>query len=138
MEANQCSVESRPLLVGVSVLTSLDQHTLNEHLGVERSIEDHMIRLSRMAMDYGLDGVVCSPHEVTAIRQAIGHQGVIVTPGIRPPGGETHDQMRTGDAATALKHGANYLVIGRALTSAPDPDAVLEQFGFGKPLAGQH
>jgi orotidine-5'-phosphate decarboxylase len=91
-----------------------------------------------MAMDYELDGVVCSPHEVTAIRQAIGHQGVIVTPGIRPPGGETHDQMRTGDAATALKQGANYLVIGRALTSAADPDALLEQFGFGKPLASQH
>lgn len=138
MEANQCSIEKRPCLVGVSVLTSLDQHTLREHLGIERNLEDHMIKLSRMAMDYEMDGVVCSPHEIAAIRQAIGHQGIIVTPGIRPPGGETHDQVRTGDAATALQQGANYLVIGRALTSAADPEAVLEKFGFGKSLAGQH
>lgn len=135
MEANQYGVEERPKLVGVSVLTSLDQHTLTEHLGIQRDLEDHMIRLSRMAMDYDMDGVVCSPHEVAAIRQAIGHQGIIVTPGIRPPGGEVHDQIRTGDAATTLKNGASYLVVGRALTEAPDPDAVLEGFGFGKPLA---
>lgn len=128
-EANQCSVERRPLLVGVSVLTSLDQRTLTDHLGVNRDLEDHMVQLSRMGMDYELDGVVCSPHEVTAIRNAIGH-GIIVTPGIRPPGGETHDQIRTGDAASTLKSGADYLVIGRALISSEDPDKTLQSFGF--------
>ena len=134
-EANQCSMETRPMLVGVSVLTSLDQHTLTEHLGVQRDLEDHMIRLSKMGMDYDLDGVVCSPHEVGAIRKAIGH-GIIVTPGIRLPGTDKHDQIRTGDAASTLRDGANYLVIGRALTSAENPDVVLESFGFSKPLAG--
>lgn len=132
-EANQCPVDSRPLLVGVSVLTSLDQHTLTQHLGVQRDLEDHMVRLSQMAMDYELDGVVCSPNEVMAIRSAIGH-GVIVTPGIRQPGGERHDQVRTGDAATTLKHGADYLVIGRALINSENIDATLESFGFAKPL----
>lgn len=137
MEANQCSVEERPLLIGVSVLTSLDQHTLTDHLGVERDLEDHMVRLSRMAMDYELDGVVCSPHEVSSIRAAIGH-GVIVSPGIRLPGGEVHDQMRSGEATSTLKSGADYLVIGRALTDSADPAATLEQFGFNQPLAHQH
>ena len=133
-EANQCSVETRPLLVGVSVLTSLDQRTLTEHLGVERDLEEHMVKMSRLGMDYELDGVVCSPHEVTAIRQAIGH-GIIVTPGIRPPGGDKHDQIRTGEAATTLQQGANYLVIGRALAQSENPDETLQSFGFSKPLA---
>lgn len=136
-EATQYSIESRPLLVGVSVLTSLDQHTLTQHLGVNRNLEDHMIQLSRMAMDFELDGVVCSPHEVAAIRSAIGH-GIIVTPGIRQPGADQHDQMRTGDAPTTLKDGANYLVIGRALSSSDDPEATLKCFGFLKPVGNQN
>ncbi len=136
-EAKECSIEKRPLLIGVSVLTSLDQHTLREHLGVERDLEEHMIHLSRLGMDYELDGVVCSPHEVKAIRRAIGH-GVIVTPGIRLPGAAIHDQVRTGDAATTLQDGANYLVIGRALIGSEDPDATLQSFGFSKPLASHH
>jgi orotidine-5'-phosphate decarboxylase len=136
-EANQCAVEKRPLLVGVSVLTSLDQHTLNSHLGVQRDLEDHMVALSQMGMNYELDGVVCSPNEVEKIRAAIGH-GIIVTPGIRLPGSDKHDQVRTGDAASTLKNGANYLVIGRALIQSDDPDATLESFGFSKPLANHH
>jgi orotidine-5'-phosphate decarboxylase len=128
-EANQCSVESRPLLMGVSVLTSLDQNTLTNHLGVNRNLEDHMVSLSRMGMDNELDGVVCSPHEVAAIRAAIGH-GIIVSPGIRQPCSEKQDQVRTGDAVSTLKSGADYLVIGRALVGSEDPDKTLEDFGF--------
>lgn len=136
-EANEYSVERRPLLVGVSVLTSLDQHMLTNHLGVQRDLEDHMVQLSRIGMDYELDGVVCSPTEVVKIRAAIGH-GIIVTPGIRQAGGEKHDQVRTGDAVATLKSGADYLVIGRALINSEDPDAALESFGFKKPLVNQH
>ncbi len=136
-EANQCSPEVRPLLIGVSVLTSLDQHALTNYLGVERNIEDHMIKMSRMGLDYELDGVVCSPHEVKAIRRAIGH-GIIVTPGIRLAGGEIHDQARTGEAQETISHGADYLVIGRALINAENPDAALDAFGFQKPVAHQH
>lgn len=128
-EARALDEDSRPLLVGVSVLTSLDQHTLTDTLGVNRTIEDHMVLLSKMAMDVDLDGVVCSAQEISAIRAAIGHHGVIVTPGIRLPNGAVHDQRRVGDAHTALADGANYLVIGRALTESPDAVKTLESLG---------
>jgi orotidine-5'-phosphate decarboxylase len=128
-EARYNGPERAPLLVGVSVLTSLDQHVLTEHLGVSREIEEHMVYLSRLGVDCGLDGVVCSVHEIAAIRAAIGHK-VIVTPGIRPTHGERHDQQRVGDARTALDAGADYLVIGRALTGATDPVAALRDLGL--------
>ncbi len=129
-EAKNCDVENCPLLVGVSVLTSLDQHILTDHLGVTREIEDHMVKLSRLAMEFELDGVVCSPHEVKPIRQALGSRGVIVTPGIRVASGETHDQRRVGDAATALADGADYLVIGRVLSHAADVEKTLQALGL--------
>lgn len=128
-EARCCGDEAAPMLVGVSVLTSLDQHVLTDHLGIGRSIEEHMTYLSRLAIDCGMDGVVCSPEEVKAVRGAIGH-GVIVTPGIRLSQGPTHDQKRVGEAQTAIADGADYLVIGRALTSHADPEAALASLGF--------
>jgi orotidine-5'-phosphate decarboxylase len=129
-EARSCMEEGGPLLVGVSVLTSLNEHVLNDHLGCSRTIEEHMVYLSKLAMDLDMDGVVCSPHEVKPIRQALGHNGIIVTPGIRLPNQDTHDQKRTGEANQALVDGADYLVIGRALTSSPDPEKTLAEFGF--------
>jgi orotidine-5'-phosphate decarboxylase len=131
-EARSCGEERRPLLVGVSVLTSLDQHTLTDHLGVSRTLEDHMIQLSRLGVDLDLDGVVCSPAEVRPLRQALGHGPVIVTPGIRASTGESHDQRRVGEADAALEHGADYLVIGRALINSPDVVATLQEFGLVK------
>lgn len=128
-EAREWSDGPGPLLVGVSVLTSLDQHTLTDHLGVARTIEEQMVYLSRLAVDMELDGVVCSPQEVKAVRQAIGHK-IIVTPGIRLPNGEHHDQKRVGEAAATLDAGADYLVIGRALTSCDDPEATLAKLGL--------
>ena len=118
--------EHRPCILGVSVLTSLDQHTLTDHLGVHRTVEEHMVYLSKLAVDCDLDGVVCSPHEIRAIRQAVGPRGLIVTPGIRLAGGVVHDQKRVGDARAALADGADYLVVGRALTAHPDPVAALQ------------
>ncbi len=129
-EAKSAGDSSRPLLIGVSVLTSLDQRVLTDHMGVQRTIEDHMVHLSRLAMEFDMDGVVCSAQEVKVIREAVGSRGVIVTPGIRLPNTDTHDQVRVGDAGSALAHGADYLVIGRALTSSPDPENTLEQFGL--------
>jgi orotidine-5'-phosphate decarboxylase len=128
-EAREWSDGAGPLLVGVSVLTSLDQHTLTDHLGINRSIEEHMVYLSKLAMDVDLDGVVCSPQEVKAVRRAVGH-GVIVTPGIRLPDGENHDQKRVGEALQTLADGADYLVIGRVLTGCEDPEGVLAKLGF--------
>lgn len=123
-EARSFGDEQAPNLVGVSVLTSLDQHVLSDHLGVQRSIEEHMLYLSRLAIECGMDGVVCSPQEVRAIRAVSGH-GIIVTPGIRLNRGDAHDQRRIGTAPQALADGADYLVIGRALTDAPDLGAAL-------------
>jgi orotidine-5'-phosphate decarboxylase len=121
----------RPLLVGVSVLTSLDQQVLNDQLGVDRTIPDHMCQLSSLALNCGLDGVVSSPEEVAIIRQSLGHDGVIVTPGIRFSAGDAHDQVRVGTPEQAIADGANYLVIGRALTSHPDPESVLASIPSG-------
>ena len=124
----------RPLLVGVSVLTSLDQQVLSDQLGVQRSIPDHMCQLSALALNCGLDGVVSSPEEVAIIRQSLGHDGIIVTPGIRFSAGETHDQLRVGTPEQAIADGANYLVIGRALTSHPEPESVLAAIPAGPPV----
>ena len=126
-EARAFDDENRPCIVGVSVLTSLDQHTLTDHLGVSRSVEEHMVYLSKLAVDCDLDGVVCSAHEIRAIRGAVGPRGLIVTPGIRLASGDAHDQKRVGDARTALADGADYLVVGRALTGSPDPVRMLGQ-----------
>jgi orotidine-5'-phosphate decarboxylase len=127
-EAKSLGPEKAPMLLGVSVLTSLDEHTLSEHLGVRRTIEQHMVYLSKLGVDCGLDGVVCSVHEIAAIREAIGRK-VIVTPGIRPPHADRQDQQRVGDARSALDAGANYLVLGRALTEASDPIKALSDLG---------
>ncbi len=129
-EARAYAPDVAPLLVGVSVLTSLDQKMLTQDLGVDRDLEDHMRRLSELAVQSGLDGVVCSAQEVKMIREAIGHEGVIVTPGIRPAASNNHDQARVGTAQQALEDGASYLVIGRALSDAPDVEQALENLGF--------
>lgn len=119
------SEEPAALLIGVSVLTSLDEHVLRDHLGIQRSLHDHMAYMSKLAVDCGLDGVVCSPEEVSLLRRTLGHDGIIVTPGIRPEGVATEDQRRIGTASQALADGADYLVIGRALVNHPDPERAL-------------
>lgn len=128
-EAKSVEADRAPLLVGVSVLTSLSEHQLNHDLGVGRSLEEHVMALSSMGVGCGLDGVVCSVHEATKVRAAIG-DGVIVTPGIRPASGDTHDQTRVADAKAAMEAGADYVVVGRALTSADDPAKALVELGF--------
>lgn len=130
-EAHFLPEDERPLLMGVSVLTSLDQHVLTDHLGINRSVEEHMVHLSSLAVDCGLDGVISSPHEVESIRAKIGHEGVIVCPGIRAAqGSDTHDQKRVGTAQQAICDGADYVVIGRALTASDDVERTLVELGF--------
>ena len=128
--AERVPSEVRPILVGVSVLTSIDESTLHRDLGIARSLEEHAVSLSKMAVEQGIDGVVCSPHEIAAIRHAIGPTAVIVTPGIRAAQGDVHDQKRVATASQAIADGASYLVIGRALTDAGDPIAALHSLGL--------
>lgn len=110
-----------PMLVAVTVLTSIDQETLNHELGIPGSVQDRVTAWARMAQEAGLDGVVASPREITAIRQVCGNDFIIITPGVRPAGAAAHDQKRTMTPGEALRLGANYLVVGRPVTAAADP-----------------
>jgi len=116
---------TRPLILGVTVLTSMDSQSL-QTIGVDEGAESHVLRLANLAREAGLDGVVASPLEIRSIRNNLPEGFVILTPGIRPA--ETKDdQKRTSTPAEAIRAGANYLVIGRPITGAPDPVAALEQ-----------
>jgi orotidine-5'-phosphate decarboxylase len=116
-----------PLLIAVTVLTSMDEATLHA-TGVERRVLDHVVALARMTQDAGLDGVVASPWEIRAIRHACGPDFTIVTPGIRgaAAGGERNDQHRTMGPGEAVRAGAHYIVIGRPIIAAADPRAAAE------------
>ena len=109
-------------LLAITVLTSHDASSL-EQLGLGGGLEESVRRLALLAQDAGVDGVVASPHEVSLIREACGPDFLIVTPGIRPAGGERHDQARAATPAAALAVGADYVVVGRPITQAPDPAA---------------
>lgn len=114
-----------PKLIAVTVLTSMDQSTLNQ-VGVHGSLEDQVLRLARLAQQAGLDGVVCSAQEASALRTALGQDFCLVTPGIRPANISADDQSRIVTPAEALRLGAGYLVIGRPITQAPDPLLALQ------------
>ena len=113
-----------PLLIAVTVLTSLDDAALLD-LGITEGAAAHAARLARLAADAGLDGVVCSAWEAAAIKAAHGPRFLTVTPGIRLAAGATHDQVRVATPEAAVAGGADYLVIGRPITQAADPAAVV-------------
>lgn len=112
----------RMKLLGVTVLTSLDDSDLAA-TGQRGPAGEQVRRLALLARDSGLDGVVCSPHEVATLRQACGEGFLLVVPGIRPAGAAAGDQKRVMGPRAALAAGADYLVIGRPITAAPDPAA---------------
>jgi orotidine-5'-phosphate decarboxylase len=120
--AAHCEIHraSRPRILGVTVLTSLSQQDLGQ-IGVARPLEDQVVALAEMAVQAGLDGVVASPREVARVRQAVGGDVTIVTPGVRPAGSEPQDQARTLTPREAIEAGADYIVVGRPVVSARDP-----------------
>jgi len=118
-------LSNRPLIVGVTVLTSLDQKDMKA-LGVNDDLSDQVKRLAELAQTSGLDGVVCSPHEIAALRQQCGPDFTLVVPGIRPAGSASGDQKRVMTPKKALGQGADYLVIGRPITEAADPKAAAD------------
>ncbi|MEW5709494.1 MAG: orotidine-5'-phosphate decarboxylase [Pseudomonadota bacterium] len=115
----------RPWLVAVTVLTSLVPSDLEE-VGIGGPLEEAALRLARLAQACGLDGVVCSPLEAARLRAALGPDFRLVTPGVRSSGPASDDQQRVAAPREALAAGADYLVIGRPITRAPDPRAALE------------
>ena len=117
-------LESRPLLIAVTVLTSLEQADLDE-IGFTGSPEENVSRLAALAETAGLDGVVCSPRESERLRRERGRDFVLVTPGVRPASAALNDQKRVMTPADAIRAGSNYLVVGRPVTAAPDPLARL-------------
>lgn len=112
--------EHKPLLIAVTVLTSLSASDLQE-VGIAVSPEEQVLRLANLAQDCGLDGVVCSPLEIQTLRQQLAPEFQLVTPGIRPASHVADDQKRILTPAQAIQAGSNYLVIGRPITQAPNP-----------------
>ena len=111
---------NRPLLIAVTILTSMGQEDLQE-IGLNGTPEDNVLRLANLTKEAGLDGVVCSSREVTNLRQTQGEAFTLVTPGIRPAGSEAGDQIRIMTPVDAIQAGSNYLVIGRPITLSADP-----------------
>ncbi|GBE35887.1 orotidine 5'-phosphate decarboxylase [bacterium BMS3Bbin07] len=116
----------RPKIIAVTVLTSISQDEFKKDMGYQHGIRTHVKHLSAMAHRAGLDGVVASGHEVSAIRNSIGSGFIIVTPGIRPSWSPPDDQKRTMTPKEALRNGADYLVVGRAVLSQTDPEKAIE------------
>jgi orotidine-5'-phosphate decarboxylase len=117
--------ETKPLLIAVTVLTSMNQETLNQ-VGIHTDLPTHVLNLARLTQQAGLDGVVCSALEAQTLRSNLGSEFCLVTPGIRPANASKDDQSRIVTPADALALGSSYLVIGRPITQAADPLAALE------------
>jgi orotidine-5'-phosphate decarboxylase len=124
MEAAADAVAGRAKLIAVTVLTSLEENELAD-IGLDRSSNsaEHALALAKLAKSSGLDGVVCSPHDVAQIKRALGKDFLAVVPGLRPEGSGAGDQKRVATPGAARKAGADLLVIGRPITRAKDPQA---------------
>lgn len=110
----------RPIIVGVTILTSLDNEDI-EAIGFQNKVSMQVVKLARLAKESGLDGVVCSPHEIKLIKESCGAEFKLVVPGIRPAGSDTGDQKRVMTPEEAVSLGADYLVIGRPITKSDYP-----------------
>ncbi len=119
------ALNSRPRLIAVTVLTSLGRQDLAQ-IGLDIAPEEQVLRLARLTRAAGLDGVVCSAREAGILRRELGQDFLLVTPGIRPAGISADDQQRVLTPIQALHAGADYLVVGRPITRAPDPVAALQ------------
>lgn len=128
MEAAAQAAENDLTLLGVTVLTSMTSSDMEHSWGREvDSIEEEVVRLATLVRDSGVGGVVASVREAAPVKRALGSDLVVVTPGIRFAGGDAHDQARVSTPGAAVAAGADYLVIGRSVTQAPDPAEALRR-----------
>lgn len=115
----------KPHLIAVTVLTSMDQHQLKQ-IGINSTPMEHVLKLASLTKQAGLDGVVCSAQEAEVLKQTLGKDFMLVTPGIRPIGSDVGDQKRVMTPQEAIRVGVDYMVIGRPITQAADPVAALK------------
>ena len=128
LEASKKALEhfsNPPLLIAVTVLTSLSKESLSD-VGLD-NLDDQVLRLTSLAKDCGLDGVVCSSSDTASVKREFGEEFLAVTPGIRPYGSSLDDQSRVSTPSEAIKNGSDYLVIGRPITRSADPKRALEE-----------
>lgn len=120
------NMDKKPLLIGVTVLTSMQQEDI-QRLGMKDSVDSMVMRLAGLCKQADLDGVVCSPKEAKAIKQEYGQDFLTVTPGIRLPDNDSHDQKRIMTPEKAMQEGADYLVMGRSITQHQAPNELLQE-----------
>ncbi len=125
-KASELGIE-KPIVLGVTILTSIDESMFQSVLGSCNSLKDQIVHMAKLAQKAGLDGVVASPQEIRLIREACGEDFVVLTPGVRPEWASSDDQKRTMTPVEAFKAGANYVVIGRPIYRAPEPADALER-----------
>ena len=125
-EGSDAAGVPKPLVIAVSVLTSISPEVLRDELGVSRSVTEQVVHLARLAQDSGCDGLVASPHEIEAVRTACGPDFVLVIPGVRPAGAAPNDQKRVMTPAEAVAAGAHYIVVGRPITASSNPREAAE------------
>ncbi len=120
MKAAKAASPSETKLLAVTILTSLDETAINE-VGYTNTVRDQVVKMAKLTQDAGLDGVVCSSHEIKAIREACGEDFILMVPGIRPVGSDKGDQSRIMTPPQAMSEGATHLVIGRPISQAENP-----------------
>lgn len=126
IEAGMEEGGKRPLVIAVTQLTSTSKEMMNEVQGIPGNVTDSVVRYAKAAKEAGLDGVVCSVHEVEAIKDACGPDFLTVTPGIRLAEDSINDQKRVATPEYAREQGSDYIVVGRSITKADDPKAVFD------------
>jgi orotidine-5'-phosphate decarboxylase len=127
LEAATAPTGISPRLIAVTLLTSLNSRSLAFELKIPLEMSDYILQMALLAQTSGLAGIVCSPQEAAQLRQQCGDNFLLVCPGVRPTWADAHDQQRSLTPAAAIKAGADYLVIGRPITAAPNPVAAFER-----------
>lgn len=126
-DARAATGKHRPMILGVTILTSHSEEQIQNELGIQRRLPDQVLALAKLAHKAGLDGIVSSPQETEFLRTHLPADFLMITPGVRPEGADKSDQKRTFTPAQAVQAGASYLVIGRPITGASNPKAAVQQ-----------
>ncbi|MDR0303175.1 MAG: orotidine-5'-phosphate decarboxylase [Chitinispirillales bacterium] len=119
--------QNAPKIIGVTILTSIDKTAMNDEMRINGEVEEQVARLTKLAAQCGLDGIVCSALELPVVKAVVPDNFEIITPGIRPAGVDSQDQKRVATPQSAIENGATILVIGRAITSAQNPSLAAKE-----------